>query len=187
MHGEECEGAVEAGDRRAEGLAQVALGAVLAAEEHGGDLGVGLTGELVALGEQFVFQLGEVLDDAVVDEGEPALVTQVRVRVAVGGAAVRRPAGVADARAAAVQRVRLDLVGEDLQLSGALRGLDGSVVVDDRHACRVVAAVLEATEASHEDVDAASFTDISNDSTHALDSIRGELGARRAGESATLD
>ena len=46
---------------------------------------------------QLLLQFGEVLDDAVVDEGELAVVAEVRVRVAVGRAAVGRPAGVADA------------------------------------------------------------------------------------------
>ena len=132
VHREEGECAVEAGDGVAEGLAEVAGRPVLPPEEHGGDLGVGLAREGGAIGEQLVAELGEVLDDAVVDEREPALVAEVRVRVAVGRAAVGRPAGVADAGAAVVKRVRLELVGEHLQLAGALRGLDDAVVIDDR-------------------------------------------------------
>ena len=100
VHREQRERAVEARRRCAERLAQVAGVPVLVAEQHGGDLGVGLALEREALGEQLVLQLGEVLDDAVVDEGELAVVAEVRVRVAVGRAAVRRPAGVADAGAA---------------------------------------------------------------------------------------
>ena len=104
VHGEQGEGAVEARHGGAECLGELADAAVLAAEQHGGDLGVGLALEGVALGEELVLQLGEVLDDAVVDEGESSVVAEVRVRVAVGRAAVRRPARVADAGAAAVQR-----------------------------------------------------------------------------------
>ena len=167
VHGEQGERAVEARHRVAERLAQVAGRPVLPAEQHGGDLGVGLGLEREALGEQLVLQLGEVLDDAVVDERESTLVAEVRVRVAVGGAAVRRPPGVADAGAAVVQRVRLELVGEHLQLAGALRGLDGAVVVDDGHPRRVVATVFEAAQAAHEHVEAVALSDISDDSTHS--------------------
>ena len=158
---------VEARHRVAERLAQVAGRPVLLAEQHGGDLGVGLGLEREALGQQLVLQVGEVLDDAVVDECEATLVAEVRVRIAVGGAAVRRPAGVADAGAAVVQRVRLEFIGEHLQLAGALRGLDGAVVVDDGHPRRVVATVFEAAQAAHEHVEAVALSDISDDSTHS--------------------
>ena len=171
VHREEGEGAVEPRHGGAEGLGELADAAVLAPEQHGGDLGVGLALEGVALGEELVLQLGEVLDDAVVDEGESSVVAEVRVRVAVGRAAVRRPAGVADAGAAAVQGRRLEVVGEHLELAGALRRLDDAVVVDDGDARRVVAAIFEATKASHEHVEAVALSDVSDDSTHALDCI----------------
>ena len=114
------------------GLGQAAVGEVAAqlgaediAQEHGRDLGVGLGRERSALGQQVQLELGEVLDDAVVDEGELAAVGQVRVRVLVGGAAVRGPAGVADAGrsppAAGAPRGRR----AGCQLAGLLAGLDG--------------------------------------------------------------
>ena len=53
---------------------------------------------MAALG-QLGAQRGEVLDDAVVDDGDPAGVVQVRVGVGVGRAAVGGPAGVPDAGA----------------------------------------------------------------------------------------
>ena len=50
--------------------------------------------------EQLALELVEVLDDAVVDQGQPAvLAAAVRVGVLVGRAAVGGPAGVADAGA----------------------------------------------------------------------------------------
>ena len=66
-----------------------------------------------ALGHEFQLELGEVFDDAVVDQGQLAAVGQVRVRVLVRGAAVRGPAGVADAGQRLRQRVLLQL-GERL-------------------------------------------------------------------------
>jgi hypothetical protein len=62
------------------------------------DLGVGVRGELHALLRELALELEVVLDDAVVDEGD--VPRDVGVRVHLGGAAVRRPAGVADAERA---------------------------------------------------------------------------------------
>jgi hypothetical protein len=59
--------------------------------------GVGLAAEDVAFAEQLRAQRRVVLDDAVVDDGDPAAAVHVRVRVGVGGAAVGRPARVPDA------------------------------------------------------------------------------------------
>ena len=64
-------------------------------DEEGGDFGIGFGGEAMALGGEFLAQSLEVLDDAVVDDGEA--VAGVRVGVALGRLAVGRPAGVADA------------------------------------------------------------------------------------------
>ena len=50
-----------------------------------------------AFGFQFVAQLEEVLDDAVVDDDDTAVHAHVRVGVALAGCAVRGPARVADA------------------------------------------------------------------------------------------
>ena len=74
---------------------------VLPGDQVHGDLGVGVAGELDAGGFQLGAQRGEVLDDAVVDDGDLAGGVAVRVGVAVGGAAVGGPAGVADAGGAA--------------------------------------------------------------------------------------
>ena len=84
VHREERERALEARDDGAEGRDEIAGAVVLAAEQDGGDLGVGLAAEGEAVGEQLVLELAEVLDDAVVDDGELVVVGEVRVRVAVG-------------------------------------------------------------------------------------------------------
>ena len=102
-------------------------------------LGVGLGLEHVALGGQRVAQLLEVLDDAVVHDGD-ALV-HVRMGVALGRAAVRRPARVADA-GAPLQR----LVGEPqlqvLELALGAAAVE-MAVLDGGDAGRIVAAILE--------------------------------------------
>ena len=58
-------------------------------------LGIGVALEHVALGGQLGFELAEVLDDAVVHDRD--LAVHVRMRVALGRAAVRCPARMADA------------------------------------------------------------------------------------------
>ena len=90
------------GQRRAAALGvgeHLHLGRVqLAGEQVRDALGVGVADELDAALLQLVAQPGEVLDDPVVDHGDPAVGGQVRVRVAVGRAAVGGPAGVPDRR-----------------------------------------------------------------------------------------
>src|SRR3546814_17798220 len=58
------------------------------------DLGIGLAVEMTAARDQFVAQRLEILDDAVVDQRH--LTRGVRVRVAGGRPAMRRPARVCD-------------------------------------------------------------------------------------------
>ena len=78
-----------------------------------GDLGVGLGGEVVPVGDERVAQLAEVLDDAVEHDGDLVVGTAgQRVGVLVGDLAVRGPARVADPRG----RVRAVGPGRLLQL-----------------------------------------------------------------------
>ena len=82
--------------RAPDGVLQ-AVAVHLALDEVRDDLGVGLGLELVPLRLQLVLQLEVVLDDAVVHDDDAAGAVAVRMRVLLGGAAVRRPARVADA------------------------------------------------------------------------------------------
>ena len=69
----------------------------LALDEVRDNLGVGLGDELVPFLLQLLLQVEVVLDDAVVDDDDPAGAVAMRMRVLFGRAAVRRPARVADA------------------------------------------------------------------------------------------
>src|SRR5699024_2005330 len=69
-------------------------------EQVGGDLGVRVGDQLDTAGLELVAQGGEVLDDAVVDDGCLAVEGEVRVRVDVVRATVGGPAGVPQAGAA---------------------------------------------------------------------------------------
>ncbi|MNC31680.1 hypothetical protein D3C75_800080 [compost metagenome] len=88
-------GAGQAIQGRLEGVQRGQARRQLVVQQVGHDLGVGLALEDAALGLQFGLQLGEVLDDAVVDQADAAGL--VRVGVGGRGRAVGGPAGVTDA------------------------------------------------------------------------------------------
>ena len=96
-------------ERDAHGLDEVA--AVLRLDEVRQHLGIGLGGEPMSLGHESVLDLGVVLDDPVVDEGELAGAVGVRVGIRVVRPAVRRPARVADAGMAG-RAVAVEVVGQ---------------------------------------------------------------------------
>ena len=103
------------------------------------DLGIGLGRKRVALGGEFLAQRPEILDDAVVDDREPR--RSVRVGVGLGGLAVRRPAGVADAdRPAERRRRKFRLQVLELALGAPPRQ---PAVLERRDARGIVAAVFE--------------------------------------------
>ena len=141
-------------------------------------IGVGtefVAGFLQALADRLV-----VLDDAVVHEGDVA--RHMRMRIALGRRAVRRPPGVRDAgRAADV--LRLGLRGE---LGHAARGADpfNGPVVDDRDARGVVAAVLEAPQPLDEDRNDVAPRGGADDAAHvspSLSSSASRPGSRPGG------
>src|SRR5699024_2987018 len=152
---------------------QVTGFAVVLGQLGGGDLGVGVGEEFDALGDEVLLQVGEVLDDAVVDEGELAVIGQVRVGVAVGGSAVGGPPGVADAGLRGRQRVGFDLVGQGGEFSGPLRRSEFAVGGDESDAGGVVASVFEPLQPSEHDIERqmvgivnGGFGYIAYDSTH---------------------
>ena len=111
-------------------------------DEMRDDLAVGLGRKLGALPFQLPAQLAEVLDDAVVHDGEP--VGRVRMGVVLGRTPVCRPAGVADADRAG-ERFARELCFEVLELAFGAPPRQRAVL-ERRHAGRIVAAVLEALE-----------------------------------------
>ena len=95
----------------------------LALDEVRDDLGVGLGDERVPFLLELLLQIQVVLDDAVVDDDDPAGAVAVRMRVLLGRPAVRRPARVADA-VVPLERRRRDHLLEARQLAGAAPQLD---------------------------------------------------------------
>src|SRR3972149_4419921 len=121
---------------------------VVGLDEVSHDLGVGLRGEAVAVGEEARLQREVVLDDPVVDDDQAARVVEVRVGILLPGPPVRCPTGVPHP----------PLPGEGLQAEALLELRDlarrpppaESPAVDDSEAGGVVTAVLEAAQTLEE-------------------------------------
>src|SRR5690606_33034526 len=114
-------------------------------------------------------------------------------RVAVGGHAVGRPAGLPDAAggvgalAAAERRLEVgELAGVLLDVHRGAETLDPGrrPVEDQRDPRRVVTTVLESAQAVEHDVDGLALAYVSHDSTHAKHptAVSSMSGARMAGD-----
>jgi hypothetical protein len=125
-------------------------------------LGIGLGLEPDAFGHQFVLELAEVLDDAVVHHRNPA--GDVGMGVDLGRRAVRRPAGMADAGGAG-ELVPVELTLELGQLAGGPHPLERTAF-ENRDAGGVVAAILKPGQSLDEVRCDRSPAEDSNDSTH---------------------
>src|SRR5206468_8576765 len=92
----------------------------------------------------------------------------VRMRVLLCRAAVRRPTRMPDA-GLAIRRVRRDDRGEVIELSFRAHDVEMSVLLksDTR---RVVAAVLEASESGHQQWKRRARTDVADDPAHQTNS-----------------
>ena len=152
-HRDERVMAAKLGVRGADGLHEVAV--VVARDEVGDHLGIGLRGEHGALPLEAVLQRQVVLHDPVDHDMDAIGGVEVRVGVLLGHASVRRPARVADPgphvhalgdRDRARPRVPLvESTAEVAQVADGAHGLD-PVTVQNRDAGAVVTAVLELLE-----------------------------------------
>ena len=103
-HEGEREGALEARERRRHRLDRRAAAVELTRHELRHGLGVGLGLEGIAVRLELGAQLAEILDDAVMHDGEP--LRRMRMGVALGRTSMRRPARMADADEARERRLR---------------------------------------------------------------------------------
>ena len=95
-HGGQTIGTDHVGARLAHGGHQVVRLGISLFDQMREDLGIGLALKVMAAALQLFAQLGEVLDDAVVDDGDTTVAAGVGVSVNDGGLAVGGPTGVAD-------------------------------------------------------------------------------------------
>ncbi len=137
-------------------------------------LGVGLRREDGAVGQELLLELHVVLDDAVDHDVDPVVGVEVRVRVGLRDAPVRRPARVADpgrggrrehrdGTLAVALGHRLAQVGE---VADRAHGLEPLLTLEG-DACGVVAAVLELLQPVEQDLLDRAMTDVADDSAHA--------------------
>ncbi len=87
-------------------------------QELGHDFRIGLRGEGCAVGDQFVLELGKILDDAVVNDGNA--IGEMRMGIGFGRRAMGRPAGVGNADRAG-QRLAAQLYSRLTSLPSARR------------------------------------------------------------------
>ena len=141
-HESEREGAAQLLERAGNGHLRIEAAVDLTGDPERDGLSVGLRlGQIAVLGE-IGEQLAEILDDAVMDDGD--LVGGMRVGVAFRGGAMRRPAGVADTDAS-FERLDTELGGEIAELAlGATPG-DGTLL-QCRYPGAVIAAIFEALQ-----------------------------------------
>lgn len=167
VRSEQSERAVEAGHNVPERGFEILRPRGLQAEQRCHHFGVGLTDQRNARGLNFRTQLGKVLDDAVMDHRELAVVTEVRVGVLVGRAAVRGPPRVTDSRVRGSNRAIREQLFKARELARALADRDTSGVVDYRNPGRVVPPVLQPSQSINEHADRIIRANISDDSAHA--------------------
>ncbi len=161
------ERALEPAAHGAYGIRQVVGRLELVLQQVGDDLGVGLGDHLVSGGLELGAQRREVLDDAVVHDRDLTGLVEVRVRVAVVGRTVGGPAGVADAGVGEGQRVGRQLGVEVGQLAGLL-GRDDRAVEHERDAGGVVAAVLQPSQTTDDNLFGRALSDVPNNSAHGV-------------------
>jgi hypothetical protein len=128
--------------------------------------GVGLRGEVDACFGQLRPQRGEVLDDAVMDDGDPAVLTDMRMGVVVGGTTMRGPAGVPDAGRGLRQRILSDQSFQIREFPRLLAHLEPAVA-DDGNTGRVVSAVFESAQARDHYFEGLLLAHIAHDPAHA--------------------
>ncbi len=135
--------------------------------DHG--FGVGVAFEGVTARHELALQLGEILDDAVMDDGDPP--AHVRMGIALVGLAMGRPARVADAdladqRAALEQRAQID------QLAFGAPPVDRPVD-HGRDAGGIVSAIFQPTQPVDQKRRDVSLADDTYDPAHRFPSLTG--------------
>ena len=135
----------------------------------GSHLRIGFRGELDAFGCQLAAQLGEILDDPVVHDRDPAIRRKVRVSVDVVGSTMCRPPGMPNALVRLPQWMRGKLIDQASQFAGLL-GLLQVRTADQGDTGRIIAAVLHTTQSVDDDLLGILGPGIADNSAHAAES-----------------
>ena len=137
----------------------------LVLDEVGEHLSICLRLEPVTTAGEHLLQLAVVFDDSIVHDGQAPLAVEVRMGVALARASVSGPPRVTDsgARTAARLQEHRGQVGDP-----ALGLFRHHLLLDEECCpCTVIAAVLEAAEAFHEERRGVARADVADDPAHA--------------------
>ena len=125
--------------------------------------------ECMSVRDKLSLQAKVVLDDSVVGNNDAAFAIPVRMGILFSGPAMRGPACVTQAELAGY-RLFGNQILELLQLARRAPNLK-VLTLDDRDAGRVIAAVFERPEATHDDGYRIAGADVAENSTHDLTRI----------------
>ena len=134
-------------------------------------LGVGVGFELVAGGEQLLFERVVIFDDAVVDDGDFAGLIELRMGIFVRRRAVRGPARVADAEVAR-DRFGFQQAREALADLALFLAHEQVAAAHQSHARAVVAAIFQPPQSFEQDGRGRFFPDVSDDAAHKFVNVK---------------
>jgi len=129
------------------------------------DFRVCFRSELMSFALQLLLQLQIIFDDAVVHHDDLPGAVAMRMRVLFGGAAMRRPAGVADSVSAFDGRF-LQGFFEIAQFPGRAANFQFAVLRYDGDSRRIIAAIFQFAQAFNDDRNDLLRPDITDNSAH---------------------
>ena len=130
-------------------------------------LRVRITHKRHALGLQLLLQVGIVLDDTVMDDGQVLRFRIMRMGVTARRFTVGCPTGVGNADGAADVLIST-IFTKVVNLTFRLIHIQVAIAVDQRHACRVVTTILQTAQALNQNRKSLFLSDITYYSTHNL-------------------
>ncbi|MND79761.1 hypothetical protein D3C80_715120 [compost metagenome] len=165
VHHHSAVGTAQLLHRDLHGRQQAGGGFQLVVNQVGDHLGVGVGTELVTHALQLAAQLFVVLYDAVVHYDY--VLGDMGVRIALGGLAVGRPAGVGNA-GAAMDGLLFQRLGQLGHLAEATHPLQRLVGAEHGHTGGVIAAVFQTAQAFYQDFSHITLGHCPDDATHRL-------------------
>ena len=160
--------ALDAVEHAVDGVEDAAAAAVVVTEQLRDDLRVRLRAEGDARGDEEALELDVVFDDAVVHDGDPLVLAQMRVGVDVVRLAVRGPARVPHAHRAAKAPAAVRQRLQHLQPALGLADLQPLVRREHRDPGRVIAAVFQMLQPVEQDGRGLFPPRISDDPAHGV-------------------
>ena len=138
--------------------------------QMGNDFGIGIRGKGMAAGTQAPFQFQKVLDDAVMHYRHPAAAPGQGMGVGVGGRAVGRPTGMAQADGA-LRKAGGGHSGKAVHLAHGLAEPQPAGPVQHGNAGAVIAPVFQPLQALQQDGPSRFLAYIAHDAAHSASGV----------------